>query len=445
MIFMNKLNETLPYEHTRPPGEPPTVRRFRLTVVEGPEVGKVFESTSHVCTIGQDPLNDFSLTDPTVSRYHCEVRLMPRGPQVKDLNSTNGVLVDGVVIVEAYLRGGSLIRLGRVVLRFDFSAEMNPLLLSEQTHFGSLVGTSAAMRECFALLERVAPRNSTVLLVGETGTGKSQAAQAIHEASPRRDMPFIVLDCSAISSSLLESELFGHEKGSFTGALERRVGVFEEANGGTIFLDEIGELPAELQPKLLRVLEEKKFRRVGSNTDHAVDVRLIAATHRDLRTEVNAGRFRSDLYFRLAVLRITLPPLRQRPEDLPVLVDQLLASMDTAPKGVQALLTPELLERLQYATWPGNVRELRNYLERCLVYEVALPVTEEEAKSGATLEVDPGRPFAEERRKALDYFERRYLVALMAKHRGKVAQAAAAAGIDRVHLYRLLRRHGIKY
>ncbi|MDY7228354.1 sigma 54-interacting transcriptional regulator [Hyalangium rubrum] len=438
------LHQTLPYEHARRPGDLPTVRRFRITVLEGPGAGTIWESASDVCSIGSHPLNHFTLDDSTVSRFHCEVRIGPRGSLVKDLNSTNGVIVDGVQVVEGYLRGGSLLRLGRVVLRFDFSAETNRLQISEQTHFGSLVGTSVAMRECFALLERAAARDVTVLLEGETGTGKSQAAQAIHQASARRDKPFLVVDCGAIPPNLLESELFGHEKGSFTGAMARREGAFEEAQGGTVFLDEIGELPTELQPKLLRVLEAREIRRVGSNTYVPVDIRLIAATHRDLRAEVNTGGFRSDLFFRLAVLRIPLPALRQRPEDLPLLVEKLLASMKAAPEHTGALRTPEFFGRLQHAAWPGNVRELRNYLERCLVFEDALALSEEEAKPGATFEVDPTQPYAEQRRRVGDDFERRYLRALLEKHQGKVAQAATTAGVDRVHLYRLLRRHGIK-
>ncbi|XXF77913.1 sigma 54-interacting transcriptional regulator [Myxococcaceae bacterium GXIMD 01537] len=438
------LHVTVPYEHARRPSDSPTVRRFRLTVVEGPGTGATWESAADGCSVGSHPLNDFTLEDPTVSRFHCEVRIGPRGARVKDLDSTNGVVVDGVQVAEGFLRGGSLLRLGRVVVRFDFSAESNRLPLSEKTRFGTLVGTSAAMRGSFALMERAASRDVTVLLEGETGTGKSQAAQAIHQASARRDKLFLVVDCGAIPANLLESELFGHEKGAFTGAMSARKGAFEEAQGGTVFLDEIGELPPELQPKLLRVLETREIRRVGSNTWQPVDVRIITATHRDLRAEVNAGRFRSDLFFRLAVLRIAQPSLRQRPEDLPMMVEQILASLGARPEETPSLRTPEFIARLQQAAWPGNVRELRNYLERCLVFEDALAISDEGASLNAPLEVDPSQPYADLRRRVLDDFERRYLLALMEKHQGKVAQAAVIAGMDRVHLYRLLRRHGIK-
>jgi two-component system, NtrC family, response regulator GlrR len=437
------VSVTRPYAHAPRASESPAVRRFLLTVVEGPGSGTVWDSVSDACSIGSHPSNDVNLDDPTVSRFHCEIRVGPKGARVKDLDSTNGVLVDGVQVAEGYLRGGSLLRLGRAVVRFDYSSDSNRLPVSERTRFGSLVGASVPMRMCFALLERAAGKDVTVLLEGETGTGKSQAAQAIHQESARRDKPFLTVDCGAIPADLLESELFGHEKGAFTGAAQRRIGAFEEAHGGTVFLDEIGELPAELQPKLLRVLEAREIRRVGTNTYVPVDVRIIAATNRDLRAEVNAGRFRSDLFFRLAVLRIPLPPVRQRPEDLQLLVEQILDSLGADPERTKALRSPGFISKLEQAAWPGNVRELRNYLERCLVFEDTLALTDV-APAGSRFEVDPKLPYAEARRLALDDFERRYLRALLELHQGKVSQAAVGADMDRVYLYRLLRRHGIK-
>jgi DNA-binding NtrC family response regulator len=357
----------------------------------------------------------------------------------------NGTIVDGVGVVEGFLRGGSLLRLGRAVVRFEFSTESNRVPVSERTRFGSLVGTSVAMRSCFALMEKAAVTDSTVLLEGETGTGKSRAAQAIHQASRRKDKPFVVVDCSAIPSNLLESELFGHEKGSFTGATLRRTGAFEEASSGTIFLDEIGELPSDLQPKLLRALENREIRRVGSNAYQAVDVRIIAATNCDLRASVNGGRFRADLYFRLAVLKIEVPALRQRPEDIPAIVDGVLASLGTDPQEASLLKTPELIARLQQSAWPGNVRELRNYLERCLAFQDTQPLTEStEAPPPTSEAIDPNLPYAAARRTALDRFERAYLEALLRVNQGRVTQAAIAAEMDRVYFYRLLRKHGIK-
>jgi transcriptional regulator with PAS, ATPase and Fis domain len=366
---------TLPLDRSvqLPPG---AVRRFRLTLVEGPKVGLAWESSSDRCSVGFHPLNDLVIEDPTVSRFHCELRVDDSGARVRDLDSRNGTMLDGVSVKDAFLRNGSLLRLGRVAVRFEFSAESNRLPLSDKLEFGSLVGVSIATRTSFALLERAAQSNVTVLLEGETGTGKGVAAEAVHRHSARKDGPFLVVDCGAIPANLLESELFGHEKGSFTGADRKRIGAFEEASGGTIFLDEIGELTADLQPKLLRVLESREFRRVGGNAHRVTDVRVIAATNRDLRAEVNAGRFRSDLYFRLAVLKVTIPPLRERPEDIPIIVEHILRALHADATATARLRTPQFFAALQHSAWPGNVRELRNYLERCLVFEDALPVTE---------------------------------------------------------------------
>ena len=341
---------------------------------------------------------------------------------------------------DAFLRGGSLIRLGTTVLRFGYLTEVNQLPLSPSHHFGSLIGHSAAMRACFTLLERAARTNMTVLLEGETGTGKEGAAESIHAVSSRNNGPFIVLDCGAIPPSLIESELFGHEKGAFTGAVNSRIGAFEAASGGTLFLDEIGELPLDLQPKLLRALEGQEIRPLGSNHYRTVDVRVIAATHRDLRGQVNAGKFRPDLYYRIAVVRALLPALRKRPEDIKFLAEHLLERMALKAPIASALREPSFLRRLERATWPGNVRELRNYLERCVVFEQPLPVGEE-----STVEtrppIDASLAYAEARKRTLALFENDYISDLLERHQGDVTCAARAAGIDRAYLYRLIRRH----
>ncbi|WP_141324187.1 sigma 54-interacting transcriptional regulator [Myxococcus sp. AB025B] len=438
-------------QQTRPtgtgrPGFTGAVRRFRVTLLEGPQPGVYKDSNADTFSIGSHGLNDFVIDEPTVSRFHCEVRIERDGARVRDLDSLNGTVLDGVHVREAYLRGGSVLRLGRVSLRFDFSAESNRLLISERTAFGELVGTSVVARASFALMERAAASDATVLLEGETGTGKSRAALAIHRAGSRAAGPFLTVDCGAIPGNLLESELFGHEKGAFTGALQRRIGAFEEADGGTIFLDEVGELPAELQPKLLRVLEQREIRRLGANTYQPVNVRVIAATHRDLRAEVNASRFRPDLFFRLAVVRILIPSLRERPEDIPAIAERILAGFGAAPEQVSALNTPEFINQLQHAAWPGNVRELRNHLERCLVFQDALPPETETVGAQGVMGslVDPKQPYADARRRALEIFEREYLDALMQLHHGKVSQAATAAEMDRVYLYRLLRKRGLR-
>jgi len=422
---------------------PDEVRRFRLAVIEGPDQGLAWTSGADKASIGSHAANDVVLADPTVSRFHCEIRVDAAGAWVRDLGSRNGTNLDGVVVREASPRDGSLVRIGRTVLSFHFGTERNRLPISSETRFGSLIGRSAAMRLVFAILERAARSDVTVLLDGETGTGKEEAARSLHAAGARHGGPFVVVDCSAIPENLLESQLFGHEKGAFTGATDKRVGAFEEAAGGTIFLDEVGELPTELQPKLLRVLEQREVRRVGGTGTIAVNARVLAATNRDLREEVNAGRFRPDLYYRLAVLRIGLPPLRARPEDIPPLVERLVASLGATDEEAKALSSPELLAGLARAAWPGNVRELRNYLQRCMVLGQPLPIAEARGAGGGA-PVDPALPWAEARHRALADFERRFAEALVKLHGGKVAAAAKASGIDRKYLYRLLKRHGIE-
>jgi two-component system, NtrC family, response regulator GlrR len=413
----------------------PIATGFRITVVDG---DGAFEGTR--CAIGTHESNDLRLTDTKVSRFHCEITVNDAEARVRDLGSRNGTTVDGVRVIEAFLRSGSILRVGATSLRFDVLEQVRRVPISPRKSFHGVVAESIPMRAALAVIERAASSDMTVLLEGETGTGKGKVAEAIHRGSARSKKPFIVVDCGAIPANLLESELYGHEKSAFTGATERRIGAFEEAGGGTIFLDEIGELPIEQQPKLLRALESREIRRVGSNTHQKVDVRIVAATNRDLRREVNEGRFRADLYFRLAVLRIGLPPLRERVDDLPALAKDLLASIGASAEAIETLCTPELFASLRRGAWPGNARELRNHLERCLAFEEALPVGEEVAPR-ETMTVDASLPYGEARRRAIDAFERAYVKELLAKHQGKVSQAAAAAGIDRVYLYKLTRRH----
>ena len=439
-----KLPATLRIEGPRAQPLARSVRRFRLTTVEGGTPGQTWQSSSDRCAIGVHPLNDLVSADPTVSRFHCEVRLGPGGAAARDLGSLNGTWVDGVPVGEAFLRSGSLLRMGNAVLRFDLSLGENPLLLSEATRFGTLVGTSVPMRAAFALLERAARSDATVLLEGETGTGKGQAAHAIHLASARASQPFQVVDCASIPTSLIESELFGHERGAFTGADQRRAGAFKAAGGGTLFLDEIGELPADVQPKLLRALEEKQFRSVGSDTFKPCEARLIAATNRDLRAEVNAGRFRPDLFFRLAVVRIPLPPLSQRPDDLPILVEQLLGTLGASAAQRGLLQSTRVLDSLKGSAWPGNVRELRNHLERCMVLGTSESGESGESGAPAAAALELDKPWEQARKSALVEFERRYLEALLERHQGSVPDASRAAGINAKHLYKLLGRHGLK-
>jgi transcriptional regulator with GAF, ATPase, and Fis domain len=428
------------------------VRRFRLVVVSGPDQGATFVSTREHSVLGTDESADFRLTDPTVSRFHCEIDLTSGRPIVRDLGSLNGTAVDGVSLLAGHLARGARVVLGHTHLLFETRSDLAKVPISAEERFGGLVGRSAAMRRVFKLLEQAAASDATVLLEGETGTGKEVAAESIHRASARAAGPLVVVDCGAVPPELLESELFGHERGSFTGAVGQRDGSFEEARGGTIFLDEVGELPLELQPKLLRALDKREVKRVGSNKHLPVDVRVVAATNRDLKREVNEKRFRADLYFRLAVLQIELPPLRERLEDIGDLAQSLLAGLKAYYPGEgESLLTAEFLADLARHEWPGNVRELRNYLERCLATRAPASVREggRALASGATrvgIEElgDPSRPLKIAREHWTRELERHYLEEMLRRQGDNVAAAARAAEVDRMHFYRLLWRHGLR-
>jgi transcriptional regulator with PAS, ATPase and Fis domain len=422
-----------------------TVRECRLTVVAGAPGGGV-DGTTHEfaaerMVVGADPGADFVLADNAMSRFHCEIRTEDGAWFVRDLGSRNGTLLDHVPIVEAPLRAGSLLGLGRTTLRFDPGSRQVELPLSPRDHFGRLRGGSVPMRAAYALLEAGAGSASTVLLQGESGTGKDLAAESVHLASDRQGGPFVVVDCGALPANLLESELFGHEAGAFTGATATRIGAFEAAHGGTLFLDEIGELALDLQPALLRVLDRREIQRIGTSERRRVDVRIVAATNRELRAEVNARRFRADLYFRLAVLTVRMPPLRERTSDIPALVGAILEDLgDTSSPIARSLVGGELLPEILRHGWPGNVRELRNYVEACIArQESALEVV-----TSSEPTIDVSQPLRTVRDRWVRHVERRYLQDLLAAHDGNVSAAARAAGVDRVHMHRLLRRAGLR-
>jgi DNA-binding NtrC family response regulator len=299
------------------------------------------------------------------------------------------------------------------------------------------------MRRVFDVLSRVAPTDTTALITGESGTGKELAARAIHEASPRAGGPFVVVDCSAIPASLIESALYGHEKGSFTGAVARRVGAFQAASGGTLFLDELGELPLDLQSRLLGAIERREVQPIGSTDPRKVDVRIVAATNRDLRREVNRGSFREDLYFRLAVITIEMPPLRERPEDVALYIDQFLAEVADEHPGVS--LDADTVQRLTAQPWRGNVRELRNVLERAVALgDVQLPGDTEAELPQVGGAVDVKVPFKVGKASLIEAYERAYVERLMAAHDNNITRAARAAEIDRVYLLRILDKFGLR-
>lgn len=390
---------------------------------------------------------ELNLADPAVSRFHAEIEVRPDGVWVRDLGSRNGTYIGSIRIEAARLPDGGAVRMGATSLHLRPAAAPTVIELWPGSSYGPLLGQSIAMRRLFAQLARVNTHETTVLVQGETGTGKELVTRALHDTSARADGPFIVVDCAALPEGLLESELFGHTRGAFTGATSTRVGALEAAQGGTVFLDEIGELPATVQPKLLRALESRTIRRLGENEPRKIDARFVSATHRDLRRMVNAGTFREDLYFRLAVVPLVVPPLRERLDDLPILVGHF--------SGAQ---TPdqELMDELKRRTWPGNVRELRNFIERTralgLAETLALARGESEAlpptlAASPASEVPAGELLSKQLRDARDAwndaFERAYLRALLEAHQGNVTAASKAAGVNRTYLHRLIQKHAL--
>ncbi len=429
-----------------------SVRRARLQVSSGPDAGAEVASSAEKLTIGSAPGNDLVLSDPTVSRFHAELVREPSGYRLRDLESTNGTKVDHVRVGDAYVVDGCTLVFGNTSVRFSLVAEQDVVPLHPEPRFGRLVSESAVMRALFARLARLAATDATVLIEGESGTGKELVAEALHQQSPRASGPFVVVDCGSIPAELVESELFGHEKGAFTGATHDRRGAFEAAHGGTLFLDEIGELPLAVQPRLLRALERRQVKRVGSDSFRSVDVRFLAATHRDLRGAVNRGEFREDLYFRLAVGMVRVPPLRAHLEDLPLLLQHLWEETFRALGLPARPYTPPSAETLRQLTslpWRGNVRELRNFVERSVAMSGALDTSfVQGAGSG---EATPGipavrvdLPYKEAKEAWLAHFEETYLRQRLSAAGGNVSQMAREAEVDRAHVIKLLRKHAVR-
>ncbi|MFZ4735786.1 MAG: sigma 54-interacting transcriptional regulator [Bradymonadia bacterium] len=443
---------------------------YTLEVVDGPDKGKTLRTRGRSVRLGTSPENDFELNDGTTSRYHARIDADLWGHRVIDLESKNGTFIGDLRICDAYLPPGGLLRIGGNTLRYSPGSEPVEIELSRSNRYGRMIGQSPSMREIFALLERVSPTDMTVLVEGESGTGKELVADAVHTHSKRSTGPFVVFDCSAVASNLIESELFGHVKGAFTGATGSRAGAFERAQNGTLFLDELGELPLDLQPKLLRALEQREVRPVGGDRTVKVNARIVAATNRNLQKEVEAGNFREDLYYRLAIIRVYLPPLRRRVEDVPLLVRAFLEDLRT-PEGEPVQVSYETIIKLQKHRWSGNVRELRNFVERAAMlasgnrletrylmpasagHEPDAPLEAPNANVApvggalagpAVAAFDDSLPFKDAKARLIDDFERTYWVRLLERTRGNISAAARVAGIHRKSAEYLLKKLNLR-
>jgi transcriptional regulator with GAF, ATPase, and Fis domain len=435
-----------------PVPESRSITTYALSILEGPDRGRRFEldGTASRALVGKGPACDVKLSDPEVSRRHAVFDNGERPLRLTDLGSTNGTFVNGVKVLDAHLLGGENVRVGQSTIHVELVDRARAVPLTDAIRFGRTLGASAEMRRLYPLCERLAATQVPIIIEGETGTGKEVLAESLHEMGPRAKGPFMVFDCTSVPANLLESELFGHERGAFTGAVATRKGIFEQADGGTLLVDEIGDLDLALQPKLLRAMQRGEVRRVGSDRTIAVDVRIIAATRRDLDKEVHAGRFRDDLFFRLAVGRIELPPLRRRHGDV-----ALLAAAFWKEFGGEGELPYALQSRWELYEWPGNVRELRNEVAR----RAALGDLADVDRSGRDTEREPGggidpatrelrlpdslidQPYARAKERVLAEFERRYVERIVDKHGGNVSKAALASGLALRYFQLLRARH----
>ena len=421
---------------------------LRVEVLSGPQKGQVHPlSGERPFIVGTSPEASLVLSDDTVSRLHLELSRTGAKVRARDLGSTNGCFHQGAQFGVLELPVGAVIRLGRTELWLRASDDSESLPPSDATCFGNLVGRSLAMRRVFAVLERASRTDATVLVTGETGTGKEVVAESLHRASARANGPLVVVDCSSMPAQLIESELFGHIRGAFTSAVSDRRGAFREADGGTIFLDELGELPIELQPRLLRVLETRTVKPVGSNEAIPINVRVVAATNRNLEQMVRERRFRSDLYFRLAVIRVALPALRERREDIPMLARHFAAQL--SPDGPAARIGPKTVAALISSPWPGNVRELRNVIQQAVslssetlsLYAACARADQTQATLGFEPYFD--LPFREARKGATMAFELAYIKRRIDDCRGNLSQAAREMGLHRNMVRRILNRERI--
>jgi DNA-binding NtrC family response regulator len=417
-----------------------------VLVVSGPDQGQSARAEDETLTIGSADDNDLVLRgDPLVSRFHVQLRRVERGILVSDLASTNGTFAGPVEIHRATVGPGTTLQVGHTTLHLRDGAE-HQVELHPETAIRPLRGGSVPMRRLFHRIAKAAGVPLPILVLGESGTGKELIAEAIHELSDRSDHPMVTVDCGMLTPSLVASELFGHERGAFTDAHRRHEGAFERGHLGTVFLDEVGELPPNMQVALLGVLERKKFRRVGGSEDIRADVRIIAATNRDRRSEVNGGTFRLDLYHRLAGIVLEVPPLRERPEDIPLLVEHFLRQAGH-DGPVDEMISSNAMAQLQTHRWPGNARELRNVVEVALSLGEPPYIGETPMRPGVA--EDPierllGLPYRRARSALLDVFERRYVEQALDQSGGNVALAARKAGMNRTYLFDLIRRHDLR-
>ena len=430
-------------------------RRYRVSVVTGADTGVTAELEDGAFLVGSHASADLRLTDKGVSRYHVELKLEGGGLKITDLDSTNGTFQAGTRIGSI-----TIVNAGAQKARFRLGSNTEieiapadvpiPVTGYQGEAFGRAIGQSKVMRELFGLLSKIAPTEATVLLEGETGTGKELLAEAIHQHSARKAGPYVVVDCGSLPKDLIGSELFGHVRGAFTGAVGNKRGLIEAADGGTLFLDEIGELPVELQPQLLRALEKREVRPIGDVRSKKVNIRVVAATHRGLAEMVKAGTFREDLYFRLAVVRTQVPPLRRHKEDLPLLVRSFVKAL----KRDDFDLSDDALAQLQAHDWPGNVRELRNVVERGLslqgcekefeVYTGEVPFAYADThQRGPMAKELLDMSFKDAKGLLTESFEREYLTHLLERHKGNISRAAVEAGIDRNYIHRLVKKYNL--